>query len=582
MTPPLALDSGVFLACASLALKLSTLTLQDGLYVRARPGWGAWLRDGAIGGLSHLALLAVLASALTLALGAGRPARRAAVGIHLGVLALAYLDLVYARYSGLHFSYAQLDLVGEGGAGLTTLLHSMRAGDLAYLLDLPLLLAFWGGRPQPPAWPLSSTALRRALASGGLALAAGAAYLGHVCPGPDLLARPYNRRFTPPTLWFLNAFFYLLPRAHHPLPPAPPPGLPRAVPVPGPGPGPRPDLLCIQIESLSGGALAWDLAGGPVMPYLRELAATGRYYPQGVSTKEMGMSFDADLAVLSGFHPPPSSNPYAYAFPAPPYLPHLLVDAGYAVAAYDNYVPEFFHQDVNYSRLGIPALRSIRDRSWSTRIRKVSVNCPGDLEFFAWVDAELAALPSPRFALVKNTTTHGPWLGLEAEPELTRVLGDRFAGAGELAGYAASLAYLDLALARLLEPRRAALAAGSLVVAIYGDHGSGLALPGPPLPGLDADAERRKHVPILFLGLPGPPSVETAPASIQDIPATLARVAGLAYPPGTLGGRDLLAPAPLPPLVTPEGAWDSAGWRPLAPPDQALLAWGYGKLGAPR
>lgn len=575
------LDGPAAVILAALALKLSLMRAADGIYAPLATTTAALVRNGLVTVVSHVALFLLLAGLVALVAGGALAARRSAVALHLAILAPAYLDLCYARFHGLHLSLSQGSLALEGLRSLTTLASFSRPPDLLLLLDLPLLaLALLAGSRPFPLVTSPRRSLRLVVKASAVFFLGIILYLEVRHPGPDVLARPYNRRYTYPVMWLLDALTSLHRTRAWPAIPPPPQGLVSPAP-----PRPEhPDVMLLQLESVGAGAPEWELRGRPVMPFLRHLTTRGLFARNGVSTRMHGMSFDADLGALTGFHPPPTSDPYAYRFGGGPLFPDLLRRAGFLTATWDNYVPEFFNAERNHRRLGISSFRSIRDRSWATDVDKVSVHCPGDQEFFSWVRERYRAEPSrrPRFWLVKNTTSHGPWNGLQDEPEVVRVIGRPFPGDDVTTGYACAMRYVDCALGDLLAPLLPLVDEGRLVVALYGDHGPSLDLGLPPVPGLPRDESARRHVPVVVLGLPEAPRRIDGPVGLADLAPTLARTLGLPFARGDIGGRDLCHPGPLPPLVTADIVYEGGAVRPLTAEEETLMRFGYGRLGAPR
>lgn len=559
-----------------LVAKLYWMSHQTGgLYAPVEPTLFAWGRNLALGLLCHGALAVLL-----LALVHRAPApRRSAVLVHLTLAGLAYLDLCFARYHGLHLSFSQASLLREGLAAWDTLLGFVRPQDRWLLVDLPLLLV----AAVLPAGAARELAPRRPtlglLKGSGVLLLGATLHLAWRCAGPDVLARPYNRRLGFPVAWMADALMALRAHRHYDLPGRPASLL--ADSRQGPAAPRRPTLLLLQVESLEAGAPEWRIDGQLVMPYLARLTRAGVYFPQTLCTRMRGMSFDADVAVLGGFHPPPTSDPYAYRFDRAPYLAGILGRVGYRAVTFYNYVPEFYRCQENHRALGIPRVRSIRDHVWSTRLPRLAAQGPGDREFLGWVGEALAAGPRRTLALVKTISSHGPFDGLVDEAEVVATIGHPFPVDHPLRGYAAALRYVDRSLEAFLAPLQPRIRRGELVVALYGDHGAGMGIAARPTPGLRPDEQARRVVPLLLLGTGRPAARRRQLACLLDLPVTLCRLVGAPFFSGELSGRDLLGDLEGP-LVTPEGVFQGGRRRAPTPDQQALLEYGYGKLGAPR
>lgn len=577
-------------ACAiylALVVKLYLMSFADDASLLPQGGTAWPLKSLLVHWASHVALLLVLTALPALWIAAPDRQRRTALLIHAVVAALAYFDLLLARYQGFHFYYVQFHLVGEGWSSITTLFSFARAGDLAFLLDLPIIALVWiAAAGTSPALVLDRRLVLALPAVAGAFMAAHVVAIAGRESNPwrwqlDMAASPLAaRKLTYPLRWLLNgAFLAMLHPDHHPPPGAPPPGLPPGQPARG---GWRPHLLLVQVESMTGGAPDWSIGGAPVMPFVRRLAADGIYFPNGLTTRMSGGSFDADIGVLTGFHPPATSDPYGYAFHAPPYLPHLLERVGYATATYDNHIPEFMNSAANHEALGIRRFFSIRDAEWRTRVERLGVAGPGDREFLAWVAGRVLEAERPGLFFVRTNTSHGPFAGIEREPEIRDTIATTFEGDAVTAGYAAAMRYVDIALEGMIEPLGPLLESGRLIVVIYGDHGSGVAIRDDGLPGLSRADFLLKNVPIVIVGAGVPPAVRPEPVSLQDLAVTLARLIGIGFEAGDLGGRDLLAGGDLPGLVTPFAVFAAGRAHPPEAGEQDLIRYGYEKLGAPR
>jgi phosphoglycerol transferase MdoB-like AlkP superfamily enzyme len=395
---------------------------------------------------------------------------------------------------------------------------------------------------------------------------------------------PYtSRKFTHPVRWMINGMFYVMePSQHY----EPPDSVPASLPI-FEGKTPiefraQPHVLILQIESLSGGAFEWNVQGKPVMPFTRSLVSRGVYFPNTLTTKMTGGSFDADLAVLTGFHPPPTSNPYGYLFSTPPYFGHLLAAAGYETYTYDNHVPEFMKSALNHAALGISKFFSIRDRTWTTHSSRISVDGPGDREFLAWVADRILEAAGPSFFFARTISSHGPYIDLDREPEIRETIGHPFQVDSIGAQYAMALRYVDTALQYMLARLWPLIEERRLVLILYGDHGSGITIRQESIPGLSSTVSAQRNVPLLILGSGHMSTVRLEVVSIQDIPVTLARLLGVPFSVGDLGGRDLFSAELAEPLVTPTEVLTSDGIREPTPAEREVLIYGYRKLGAPR
>jgi len=571
--PRCQLDGWHGVIVASLVVKLFQMRPAGGFFTPVGSSGLVSLRNEFVAVGCHVAL-GMLVFTLTSLLVAGvRRRRLVTLLLHAAALAAAYVDLAVARFQGSFISSSQWALWHEGMRSVTTLRSFMAPSDLLLVIDLPIFAAALYGTFRLPTLLFPRRRVVAAACVAAVILGGAALHLWLRCGAPDVLARPYNRRYTHPVDWCLTALNGPLPRPVYPPPRGPAPSeLAEQTRAPS---SRLPHLVYVQIESLQGGTVEWRPNGVPVMPFLAEFVRQGRYFPNALSTRQSGISFDADIAVLTGFHPPPSSNPYAYAFHAPPYLPHLLRRVGYDTETWDNYLPEFYRGRDNHRAMGMQAYHALGERRWTTSLPRLSVDCPGDREFLTVAAQSLLAAERPTFAFIKTVSSHGPWDGLDEMPEVVASVGHPFSDLEQpMRGYAAVMRYVDDACREFFTALAPLLADGRCVVALYGDHGVSLPVPRSSIEGLSARRCGELNVPLLLVGASVPPGRVESVVSLQDLPRTMSDLVGLPFARGDLGGRNLLAPLPLAAMVTPWTVEEFGG--------AALLDYGYAKLGAPR
>ena len=560
-TDSLELDGAYGLLILSLVAKLYWLQPELGLFAPAEAAFRVILRNRITAVLCHLVFGLFIISFVALLFRKRNAQLVIGILLQFVIVPLAYLDLTYARFQGSFISSSQWSLWREGFSALSTLRSYVVSSDLFLLVDLPIAafcyyLAFSVRALRVTRRKLTLVALVSGLALIGLSL-----HLWNKCSSPDVLSRPYNRRFTSPIIWLLNGVRHFAAKEHYPLLKTKPASLASA----SGKMTDRPHIIFIQIESLQAGAVEWRYCDKVVMPFLQSLSAKGCYYPSAVSPRMTGVSFDADIAVLTGFRPPPTSDPYNYCFASPPYFPHLLTNMGYMTVTWDNYLPEFYKGQHNHRLLGMKKYNSLRTWCWSTSLPRLSANCPGDYEFLDVVAKDLLKAQKPVFYHVKTVSSHGPWNNLDEQEEIVRLIGRPFHGSDPvLNGYAAVLNYVDKALINFFNTIGPLIDEGKVLVALYGDHGAGLPLVTIDTPQLPIREAREKCVPLLLIGFGK--NIYHTKATLTDVPMTVATHMGLPFNKGDLGGRDLYATTPHPTVVN----------------EAELLLYGYGKLGAPK
>ncbi len=421
----------------------------------------------------------------------------------------------YFAYFGLHLSLATVRSVG--GEGLTAVFHGslpLTVGMLWLLVDLPPLLLWctaergrWRWRRTLPALALQLVLL------GWLTVRADRALAWAAAERED--------RYTAPTMFIPE--FGLLPiqlaQAFHPrdrsgdLRPGPPAVIR--------GAGERRDLLLLQVESL-------DVDGLTAMPQLAARAAGGISYARCLAYHGPGGSSDCDVAVIEGVEPLWD----AVSFDQPGYAwPHgwirRLRDAGWSAAlahglpgAYFNFAQVMPH--LGYDLWDLPAL-GLQQHPGEFGAR--------DNELVDALLVRLPALPSPFVLHAVTMTSHRPFTQHRAwwpEPPT----GD---------DYRDCLRAVDAQLERLIAGFLARSPRG--VVAVFGDHASGR--PGSAIELVDG--AQREYVPLVFLGLDGPPRRDPRLASFLDLGRTLLPAVGWSGTWNTWGADLAPAAGPLPP-----------------------------------
>ena len=554
------IDGAYGLIITSLIVKLYWLQPDLGLFSPAEKVFAVFIRNRMTALCCHLVFGLFLLSLTSLIFRTRNTRLVVAVLLQLVLIPLAYIDLTYARFQGSFISSSQLSLWREGVSSFGTLRSYVARSDLLLLADLPIALA---------AYYLAYTVrclrtkrrkvLLTAFLSGfclfGLSL-----HLWFKCSSPDVLARPYNRRFTSPMIWLINGIRHTLPCERYALPDI----VPDELTYIESEKTRRLQVVFLQVESLQAGVIEWVYQGQRVMPFLYGLSQKYPYSSSAISPRRAGVSFDADIAVLTGFQPPETSDPYSYGFGNPPYFPHLLSRRGYETVTWDNYLPEFYRGKKNHDLLGIRTYHSLRDRKWTTSLPRLSANCPGDNEFLRAAAQDIVHTSTPTFFHVKTLSSHGPWNGLGEQVEVINLVGRPFGkGKDVLDGYAAIMRYMDRSIEAFFNELKPLLEKNELLLALFGDHGAGLPIPTPTVRTMTVKEVREKCVPLLLIGFDS--TSLDGPVALSNLPATVASQIQLPYTKGDLGGRNL---------------FDSAAEK--ASDDALILAYGFGKLGAPK
>lgn len=321
----------------------------------------------------------------------------------------------------------------------------------------------------------------------------------------------------------------------------------------------RPNFLVVDLESLRADHLLRHEGGEPLAPTLHALARRGVVFEQAYA--QSGITWGGLAALLTGRHPPPLEN-LGRRFTAPISAEHID-SLPEILALYD------YHTAVFWGRT-----MPIENPEFSSGFQHVQISGEqgSAADYVDPVQAWLAQVEPPFFALVHNFDLHGPQLGVPGEwiPEgarmvdrrasLTRrhhacvqVHGQERAWALSRATYAAYLRYYDRVLSRILAVLESAGHAESTVVIVTSNHAEDL---GEHLraPGHSVLYDTVLHVPLLWMDPERPGGGRRVAPGVQtvDIAPTLLDRAGV-VPAAGMTGRSLV-----PLLEDTEETWEPA------------------------
>jgi phosphoglycerol transferase MdoB-like AlkP superfamily enzyme len=296
------------------------------------------------------------------------------------------------------------------------------------------------------------------------------------------------------------------------------------------------NLILIQAESLQEFIVGARVNGQEVMPFLSSLRKRAAYFPWIFHQTGHGRSSDGEFATLNSLLP----NPHGAAaflnannrFVA---LPGVLRDHGYETLSAHAFERGFWNRAVLHPRLGFS--RSLFERELG-KGEKIGWGL-ADGVFFSRVAPVIDALQEPFFAFLITLGLHHPFEGF---PDTHKSLQLGRLEGSQLGNYIHSMHYLDGCLAEFYNGLDKAGKLRNTVVAIYGDHDSGL-WPTPDLlemAGLaigDTTAViRLRRVP-LFIALPdGLLAGDVAVVGGQvDIAPSLLLLLGIESPASFLG-----------------------------------------------
>lgn len=528
-------------------------------YVMTAAVWGLFLCLGAVLSLFHRRIRAfvVICASLLLSL-------------------LAVTDMLYMRYYADMFAFLNITLasqVMEIGASVVALL---RARDLLWFLDVPLLISYLLAARRPSGVPLfKRLTVRRALLSLFIFCAGALVLFNHLSMYnkkiPGVLSSMWNRpavsnnigvavyhtvdawntargvvgrgRVSDGAIREMSAWLSHKNRAVSD---------PRMF-----GVARGKNLIIIQVESLQDFVVGLKLNGREVTPNINKFLNESVYFSRNYGQTGSGNSSDAEFLSNAGLFPISAGAVFtrfaANQFEA---LPKLLADNGYSTLALHGDRPGFWNRHNMYRALGFQKYVS-RLNFEEDEIIGMGIS---DKSFFRQSLEILDLEPRPFYAFLVTLTSHHPFnypLMLEQAEFDT---GD-YAG-GFMGNYLAAMHYADKQLGWFIEGLREKGLLDSSVVVIYGDHAA-----VPPssrqqleqLVGRDLSenwAWRSMNKVPLIVRIPGNQKnyyVEKKATGLIDIPKTAAALLGLRYDNGF--GSLLFEKAEAEPVIFHKGSY---------------------------
>lgn len=501
---------------------------------------------------SSAALLALPVAAL------GRRWRPLGAGILVGFLSLlAVSDLAYLRFFGTIVpvvAAAAAHQIGQIEGSVTALLRGV---------DYCLLASCLAGLGVAASWPRPGSTIpgrRRAVGAATLvACALGAVPAGltlvHGMSDPAFADQLFSQEMLVGQWGVLNVHLFDLARTGREWMAA---GHPSQVTVdetvayfrrrqsPGPvsGVAAGADIIHIQVESLQGWVVGARVAGQEVTPFLNRLRGEALYFPYVFDQTGQGRSSDGEFIALNSLH---ALDRGAVSFRRPHNqfvaLPAVLRARGYATLSAHPFERGFWNRAVLHPRYGFSQMLFKRELGPGEVIGWGLADEP----FFLRVADHLRAMPRPFYAFLITLGLHHPF---DQFPDRLKAL-----DVGELAGtplgnYLHAMHYFDASLARLVAELQRQGLWDTTVLALHGDHESGVPMDAPVLQLVGAPAwdpsvfVRQQKVPF-FVRIPGGRmSGERPVAGGQiDIAPTLLDVAGVVAP-SSFQGRSLLGGGP--------------------------------------
>ncbi len=296
------------------------------------------------------------------------------------------------------------------------------------------------------------------------------------------------------------------------------------------------NLILIQVESLQQWVVGARVGGIEITPFLNALRSRALYFPLVFDETGQGRSSDAEFAVLNSLLP---LDRGAVAFRRPDNgfvaLPAVLSRNGYTTVSAHPFERGFWNRGVLHPRYGFqrmifaPELGPGEVIGWGL----------ADEVFFSRMAEPLRALSHPYFAFLITLGLHHPF---DLFPDRHKVLDVGEANGAPLGNYIHAMHYFDASLARFVAELERAGVLADTVVALYGDHESGLG-PDPRVlafAGLDAgdpSAEAKLRRVPFFVLVPGGRLAGEVPVvgGHVDVAPTLLALLGVEAPRSFIG-----------------------------------------------
>ena len=345
------------------------------------------------------------------------------------------------------------------------------------------------------------------------------------------------------------------------------------------------DLVLIQVESLQQWVIGARVGGAEITPFLNSLEKRALYFPYVFDQTGEGRSSDGEFGVLNSQHAL-DRGALAFRFPYDHFvtLAWALRQRGYATLSAHPFERGFWNRGVLHPRYGFERMVFRRELGPGETIGWGLA----DGVFLERMAGVLAAEPRPYMAFLITLGLHHPF---DQFPDRHKVLDVGALKNTPLGNYIHAMHYFDSSLAAFVADLERSGALAHTVVALYGDHESGLYVDGPLLAlagehGWEPSVlVRLRRVPFFVL-LPGSRLAGVMPAigGQVDIAPTLLTLLGVPTPacfvgrpldPGRRGlavlndgsvvgdGLEFVADGPAIPEEGACFAWPSGQRRPL-------------------
>jgi phosphoglycerol transferase MdoB-like AlkP superfamily enzyme len=318
------------------------------------------------------------------------------------------------------------------------------------------------------------------------------------------------------------------------------------------------NLIAIQVESMQQFVLAYEVNGVEITPNLNRLTEDALVFPWVQDQTGTGRSSAGDFVSTTGLLPVTES--VAYEHPNNDYrtFAHALAERGYTTLSAIPYKGFFWNRHLTHPAYGFSINLFRQDFVPGQRVGWGT----NDRDFLRQMLPRLNELPQPFCAWLTTLSLHYPFRSFPAEMKAISL--------GELedtplGNYLHGMNLFDRAFGEFYQSLEDAGLLGHTVIALWGDHESGLMKDQQYIEMFDLEFPSParlafRRVPFL-VWVPGsdlPPGTVDVVAGQVDIPLTLLALLGVDPAPMAAVGRNLLGQPGSGPVVHPRGWWVSS------------------------
>lgn len=284
-------------------------------------------------------------------------------------------------------------------------------------------------------------------------------------------------------------------------------------------------LIYIQMESVDGISIRSRHKGEPIMPFLYHLRNRSIVFPNTIDNTSAGRSSDGEFMTLTSLPPVIGKPIYSnYDLSRIPSMPRVLNEAGYYSFSMHGFSGYFWNRRAAHQQLGYNDTFFLSDLDASDKIGwGIS-----DYSVLKQAGEKIIASNRPVFAHIILLTNHHPY------HHVGRKFGREKATIVE--NHIDSLRYVDHSIRTFFEQLDQAGELDNSVIAIYGDHDSGIAHLLVNSIEVDGPFATADSVPLMLFGTGHRSRIIERIGSLLDLPVMALGSLGI-IPPHTFAGN---------------------------------------------